>query len=78
MVSQKHKSKEEIILKNQNNIEWRLTEIKTIYDMEINFSEKLGRKYFVINRINDPIIETKAILYVDITSRNHLKLLLKC
>lgn len=56
-------------LKDQNNIEWRLTEIKNIYDMEIGFSEKLGRKSFVINRINDPIIETKAILCVDITSR---------
>lgn len=28
----KHKSKEEIILKDQNNIEWRLTDIKTIYE----------------------------------------------
>lgn len=64
-----HKSKEEIILKDQNNIEWRLTEIKPIYDMEIGFSEKLGRKSFVVNRINNPIIETRAILCVDITSR---------
>ena len=65
----KHKSKEEIILKDQNNIEWRLTDINPIYDMKIGFSEKLGRKSFVVNCINDQIIETKAILCVNITSR---------
>lgn len=64
-----HKSKEEMILKDQNNMEWRLIDIKPIYDMEIGLSEKLGRKSFVVNCINDLIIETKAILCVDIISR---------
>lgn len=64
-----YKSKKEIILKDQNNEEWRFTDINPIYDMEIGFSEKLGRKSFVVNCINNQIIGTRAILCVDITSR---------
>lgn len=68
-------SKEEkrIIIMDDKNEEWTVCNLQLVHDVEIGFSQRLGRKVFIGNKLynmsKSTIKETKVYIQVDISSQ---------